>query len=140
MEKGQQYGGQNGPPQGMPSPPYPGPSMGYGMQGGAPQPSMNQPTPQYIISQPANPPVTQVVVVQQQLPRNVSGQMKCPHCQIDVVTETTHTPGMLAWIICATLGVLLIWPCCLIPFCVSSCQDVKHHCPNCKRVIHIHKS
>ncbi|XP_028978178.1 lipopolysaccharide-induced tumor necrosis factor-alpha factor homolog isoform X1 [Esox lucius] len=170
MEKGQQYGGQNGPPQDIPCPPYPGPAVGYGIQGdsivngqyrppqdisyppypvpsvdygigGASQPRVNPPTTGAGVAPSANAPViTQVVVLQQQLPSNVSGQMKCPHCQIEVVTETTHTPGTHTWMLCLTLGILLCWPCCFIPFCVKSCQDVKHHCPNCKNVIHIHKA
>ncbi|KAL1005469.1 hypothetical protein UPYG_G00059560 [Umbra pygmaea] len=152
MEKGQQHGGQVGPAQETPAPPYPGSPVGYGVQGAAqagnlapiseygntPGAGMNTPAPQYIVTQqPAN--VTQVVMSHQHLPGDVPGRMKCPHCQIEILTETRHKPGIMAWWLCIFLGLLLIWPCCLIPLFVPACQDVEHRCSTCKKVIHIHR-
>ncbi|KAM6940228.1 lipopolysaccharide-induced tumor necrosis factor-alpha factor homolog [Xenentodon cancila] len=83
-------------------------------------------------------PVSQVVVVQSR-PTDVPGQMLCPHCRNTVVTTIKYRNGMLTWLICGVLGVFLIWPCCLIPFCVNTCKDVAHYCPSCNNVINIHK-
>ncbi|KAK9539782.1 hypothetical protein VZT92_002282 [Zoarces viviparus] len=132
MEKGQ------GPPPGMPAPPYPGFSTDYPAQPGIHP--MQQPTYQYSPQQPqvVQPVMTQVVMMQQ-FPTDVPGQMMCPHCQSSVVTKTEHVNGFCTWMICGILGVFMCWPCCLIPFCVDSCKDVEHSCPNCNNVLHIYK-
>ncbi|XP_017291871.1 lipopolysaccharide-induced tumor necrosis factor-alpha factor homolog [Kryptolebias marmoratus] len=119
----------------QPAPQYmPQPAPQY-MPQVAPQP-VQQVTVQYTnqqVSQPTNP------VVVQALPRDVPGQMFCPHCQNNIVTTTHYKVGTQTWLICGLVALFLCWPCCLIPFCVNDCKDVVHSCPTCQRVVHIYK-
>ncbi|XP_069066633.1 lipopolysaccharide-induced tumor necrosis factor-alpha factor homolog [Pleurodeles waltl] len=66
-------------------------------------------------------------------------RITCPACQQRIVTSLKHHPGSCTWLVFGILFVLGIWPCCLIPFCSHSCQDVDHRCPNCNHLVSKYK-
>uniref|UniRef100_T1K2W8 LITAF domain-containing protein n=2 Tax=Tetranychus urticae TaxID=32264 RepID=T1K2W8_TETUR len=56
----------------------------------------------------------------------------CPHCNQYVVTKTKHVPGLVTWLTCLVFSYFC---CCCLPFCMDSCRNVDHKCPNCKQKI-----
>uniref|UniRef100_A0A0X3Q988 Lipopolysaccharide-induced tumor necrosis factor-alpha factor homolog n=1 Tax=Schistocephalus solidus TaxID=70667 RepID=A0A0X3Q988_SCHSO len=68
-----------------------------------------------------------------------STQVLCPTCRIMVFTEVSYESGFLAWICCFFIFILGgVWGCCLIPFCIESCQDVYHRCPSCHGLLGVY--
>ena len=65
-------------------------------------------------------------------------RVRCPNCQAEILTQTRYKSGCMTWAICGSLCAIgLFVPCAwlgcqFIPFCISSCKDVKHVCPNCQ--------
>ncbi|CAF0866166.1 unnamed protein product [Rotaria sp. Silwood1] len=59
----------------------------------------------------------------------------CPHCHQQIVTRVDYYSGSFAWLMCLLLTVIGCIPCCVIPFCATSCQDVTHICPYCSTII-----
>ena len=63
-------------------------------------------------------------------------QCTCPHCRSPIITRVEESTGVLAWIVCIILLFFGCWlGCCLIPFCISDLQNIRHHCPNCNAFI-----
>ncbi|CAI5455095.1 unnamed protein product [Caenorhabditis angaria] len=60
---------------------------------------------------------------------------QCPYCSEHILTETIEKNGMFAWLLFIALLFFGFWLCCCIPFCVRSCKDVEHHCPECKKLL-----
>merc|ERR1719473_108000 len=52
----------------------------------------------------------------------------CPGCSQKVTTRIKKKMGGGGWIWVGGLCIFLCWPCCLYPFCMSSCKDTDHFC------------
>ncbi|XP_070580672.1 LITAF domain-containing protein-like [Ptychodera flava] len=77
-----------------------------------------------------------VTVVAPLMLRDVPISCNCPTCHQNIVTNVEFKVGGLTWIICCFLWLIgLGLGCCLIPFCVNSCKDAVHTCPNCNSLI-----
>jgi len=123
-----------------PQAPYPA-QASYSAQAGFQQPAYydpNAPPPQpYYQSQPAvvvQLPQTHGVVMQQV--SEIPFRTTCPHCHAEVLTTVEYVTGGLTWLIFGILlaagcFILITWFFCCIPFCIKSCKDVVHSCPNC---------
>lgn len=122
------------PPPGQPGSGYPPP----GQPGsGYPPPGQPYPPPgQQYPPQPVQPPATTTVIVTGSGLGPYPANMQCPNCHQAIVTRTEMVTGTLTWLACLGLVLVGCWlGCCLIPFCVDACQDVKHSCPNCNHYI-----
>lgn len=129
------------PPAGYPAGPPPVGPDGKPLVQPAGQPMMHQPMMAppggYIAGQPVAAAST-VVVVQQHMFRQLPVNTVCPHCHQNIITSTNAEAGGLTWLLCAGICLFGFWlGCCLIPFCIDDCQDIRHSCPNCKNTIHV---
>ena len=121
-------------------------------QAGYPPPQPVYPAPQPTYPIPVQPPpqgamqTAQAVIVQQ--PSTVvmsfaTGplpmMMQCPYCRATITTCITYREGTLTWLLVLGMALFLIWPFCLIPFCIDGCKDVHHSCPNCRQQIAVYR-
>ncbi|KAI0239684.1 hypothetical protein LSAT2_009593 [Lamellibrachia satsuma] len=93
--------------------------------------------------QPLNVPQTNTIVIQQAPQVAVHASLRdtpvrtvCPFCSASVVTSVNFEIGSNAIVWC--VGMFLLFcicrcelGCCFIPFCMDSCKDTVHSCPNC---------
>lgn len=109
--------GQYPPAQGQYRPPQ---------QGGYPLPQQGvHNTATVITTQPAM--VAAVPMIFHEFPVS----MCCPSCRAQIVTAVHYDVGTFAWVLCLIMFVTGFWICMFIPFCVDSCKDAIHNCPNC---------
>uniref|UniRef100_A0A1Y1N874 LITAF domain-containing protein n=1 Tax=Photinus pyralis TaxID=7054 RepID=A0A1Y1N874_PHOPY len=107
------------PPQmGFPPPPQ----VGFHQPGFIPPPTPSVPQAQY-----SRYPQPQVVTVFGPIPQLIN----CPHCHNQVTSKLEASAGTKTHLFAALLCILGCIPCCLIPYCVDSCKDRSHYCPQC---------
>ncbi|RNA07282.1 lipopolysaccharide-induced tumor necrosis factor-alpha factor [Brachionus plicatilis] len=95
--------------------------------------STNYPPPPAYQSQPPQPTVIIQPVLNQALMLGKDpAHVTCPTCKAQVITRVNYKSGGGTWLIC--IGLCFIGcdlGCQFIPFCVDSCKDSHHYCPNC---------
>ncbi|KAF2883731.1 hypothetical protein ILUMI_22438 [Ignelater luminosus] len=126
-------------------------ATGPGIQSSAPL--LNEPQPAQVYPQPGYPqpgypsgpgiyipPGQQqalgtTVVVTTGLPVSQFGPapqpMTCPHCHKEITTKLQVEAGMRAHLFAFMFCVFLCIPCMIIPYCVDSCKNKNHYCPEC---------
>jgi len=65
--------------------------------------------------------------------------LTCPSCQAQVVTAVDYQVGTFAWLLCLGMSFLGLLICMFIPFCMDSCKDAVHHCPNCNNRLGVYR-
>ncbi|KAI1281980.1 Lipopolysaccharide-induced tumor necrosis factor-alpha factor -like protein [Halotydeus destructor] len=133
------------------------PPPSYGQSTGQPAepvwyPPQDQYPPQGLYQYPPPPVVTHAPIPGPQIPGRVivvqgrvtpgpyPYQTVCSNCRTQIITETTPVSGSLTWLAAAAIFLLGgVCGCCCIPFCVDSCQDIEHRCPNCKLYLGSHR-
>ncbi|RNA30609.1 lipopolysaccharide-induced tumor necrosis factor-alpha factor [Brachionus plicatilis] len=93
------------------------------------------PYPSQPMQYPSNV-VIQPVINQRNFLGKDPSYITCPSCRAQVLTNISHETGLGTWLIAG--GICFVGcalGCCLIPFCVDSCKDVKHYCPSCNVLI-----
>ncbi|XP_055917052.1 lipopolysaccharide-induced tumor necrosis factor-alpha factor homolog isoform X1 [Eupeodes corollae] len=70
----------------------------------------------------------------------VSSRVICPSCRADVHTKLQHEPTTQTHLMALCLFCFLCWPCVCLPYCMDSCQNANHYCPNCNAFIGTYQS
>ncbi|KAG6448061.1 hypothetical protein O3G_MSEX005320 [Manduca sexta] len=107
-------------------PPYSGPAPShqpmqpYGMQATVVQPTVV-------------PTVIPMVVGQQMSPG--AARVTCRSCGMEIITRVESRPTMRTHLFAALLCLIGCWPCVCVPYCVDSCNNADHYCPNCNAYV-----
>ena len=90
-------------------------------------------TPQTPLLYPPNAPKTPFSVVTPDRPRGGRklNKLFCTNCNEYVKHEAEMEPTTEAWVWCICLAAFLLWPLCLIPFCMESCKQEYYYCSRC---------
>uniref|UniRef100_A0AC34RM74 LITAF domain-containing protein n=1 Tax=Panagrolaimus sp. JU765 TaxID=591449 RepID=A0AC34RM74_9BILA len=100
----------------------------------APAPVANMPPPP-----PGNAPPAVVIVAKGPAFISTPILMRCPLCQVDVLTHVKLVPGCFALLMCLLMFLIFFWASffclCLIPLCCECCLDAEHRCPRCGMLV-----
>ncbi|XP_076641392.1 uncharacterized protein LOC143352608 isoform X2 [Halictus rubicundus] len=56
----------------------------------------------------------------------------CPRCTAIIVTTVEVRQSVITHITAFVLLLCGCWPCCILPYCLSSCNNIDHYCPVCR--------
>ncbi|XP_053962590.1 lipopolysaccharide-induced tumor necrosis factor-alpha factor-like isoform X3 [Anastrepha ludens] len=93
--------------------------------------------------QPPPPPIpshTETVIIQTSHPMLVPvssepTRIVCPSCHAQVLTTVKHQVTTRTHVWALILCLICCWPCVCVPYCMNSCQNANHYCPNCNAFI-----
>ncbi|XP_044733001.1 lipopolysaccharide-induced tumor necrosis factor-alpha factor homolog [Chrysoperla carnea] len=94
------------------------------------------PGPGFHVPPTAPPPVVLV-------PSNVGpdpATITCPSCRANIRTRIEYESTTKTHLFALLLFLIGCWPCCCIPYCMDSCNNANHYCPNCGSFIGSYKS
>ncbi|XP_037952966.1 lipopolysaccharide-induced tumor necrosis factor-alpha factor homolog isoform X2 [Teleopsis dalmanni] len=66
--------------------------------------------------------------------------MRCPACSKVITTVIRHKANLQAMLYIMGLFYCCLWPCVCLPYCMDSCQNSNHYCPNCNAYIGTYQS
>ncbi|XP_017487798.1 PREDICTED: lipopolysaccharide-induced tumor necrosis factor-alpha factor homolog [Rhagoletis zephyria] len=86
------------------------------------------------------PPHSQTVIIQATSSAGVPvsnepTRIVCPSCHAQVLTTVKHQATTRTHCWALVLCILFCWPCVCVPYCMKSCQNANHYCPNCNAFI-----
>ncbi|XP_075972727.1 lipopolysaccharide-induced tumor necrosis factor-alpha factor homolog [Anticarsia gemmatalis] len=91
------------------------------------------PTPVIVGVAPRTTTIIPVVVGQQMGPRPAN--IVCKSCNYQIVTRVETKASSRTHIFALILCLIGCWPCVCVPYCMDSCNNADHYCPNCSAYI-----
>ncbi|CAH2063512.1 unnamed protein product, partial [Iphiclides podalirius] len=64
----------------------------------------------------------------------------CPSCHATIVSRVERKATTRTHLIALGLCVFLCWCCVCLPYCMNSCQNADHYCPNCNAYLGTYSS
>lgn len=93
--------------------------------------------PPVINEQPAPAPPT-IIVTPQVGPDPT--MITCPSCRETVVTRMDYESSTRTHVMAGLCCLFGCWICCWMPYCMDSCRNGNHYCPNCGSFLGTYRS